>query len=199
MRTSTIVDQDLERFELGLEHRYDLVESVRRHPVRAGVGVALAGAAFYGVFGRPVMGAVRIPVPPYFAPTLVFVRPIGDGEWLRWDRAWAFLRMQRAAARDGVVLKPTSGFRGLAEQTKLYAAYVARAFRDPIVAKPGLSNHQAGDAVDIQIPPAGTAPNDPRRIASREFQWLVANAGRFGFKNDIASTRETWHWSTTGR
>lgn len=195
---------DREQLALGLgEHRFDLVDDVtsfvRRRPITTATGVVVAGAAFYTVFGRPVMGAVRIPVPPYFAPTIVFVKPIGEGEWLRWDRAWAFIRMQAAAAKDGVTLKPVSGFRGIAEQTKLYAEYAARAFADPIVAKPGRSNHQAGDAVDIEIPPAGTAPNDARRIASREFQWLVANAARWGFHNDLASTREAWHWSTTGR
>ena len=129
----------------------------------------------------------------------IILKHVGNNQYLEASRAEAFLAMQAAAKQDGVTLLPVSGFRSVAEQTVLYAKYVARLYAAPKVAKPGYSNHSAGDALDIQIPPAGTAPDDPRRIESREYQWLQRNGPKFGFNNDFAAHRETWHFSTTGR
>ena len=129
----------------------------------------------------------------------ILLKYVGNGQWLASERADAFLKMVDDAAKDGVTIIANSGFRSMVQQTALYAAYVARGMKAPIVAKPGYSNHQAGDAVDIAIPPAGTAPDDPKRLASREYQWLKANAHKYGFFNDIAAHKEAWHWSPTGR
>lgn len=128
----------------------------------------------------------------------IILKHIGNNQYLEASRAAAFLAMQAAAAKDGVTLIPNSGFRSYAEQTVLYAQYVARAFTAPVVAKPGYSRHQVGEAIDFYIPPAGTAPDDPRRIMSKEFQWLSANAEKYGFKNDLKRTREAWHFSADG-
>lgn len=60
----------------------------------------------------------------------------------------------------------------------------------PPTARPGQSMHEHGLAVDFTN--AGrliTSPDDPA------FQWLRANANRFGFYN---LPSEPWHWSTNG-
>lgn len=123
----------------------------------------------------------------------------GKQVYLETSRADAFLLMQAEALKAGVKLFPNSGFRTMIEQTAMYAAFIARLKKAPVIAVPGTSNHQDGTAIDIKIPPAGTAPNSPERLASKEYRWLVANANRFGFYNAIASTKEAWHWSSTGR
>jgi hypothetical protein len=60
----------------------------------------------------------------------------------------------------------------------------------PPTAIPGRSKHEQGLAVDFTI--------GGRTIQSRSdpaFQWLAANAGRFGFVN---LPSEPWHWSVDG-
>jgi hypothetical protein len=48
-------------------------------------------------------------------------------------------------------------------------------------ARPGLSNHQSGRAVDISF-----------NRASGAYEWLEANAMTFGFKRTVRG--EPWHW-----
>jgi hypothetical protein len=60
----------------------------------------------------------------------------------------------------------------------------------PPTARPGLSMHERGLAVDLSVNGKFlTSRSDPA------FVWLSANAGRFGFAN---LPSEPWHWSTTG-
>ena len=60
----------------------------------------------------------------------------------------------------------------------------------PPTARPGLSLHERGLAVDLSVNGKFlTSRSDPA------FVWLSANAGRFGFAN---LPSEPWHWSTTG-
>lgn len=91
-----------------------------------------------------------------------------------------FDSMVAAAKKDGINITISSGFRSRAEQEKLYAAY--KNGTGNLAAKPGTSNHESGDALDLGPPSA--------------YAWLKQNAGQFGFKNKIAS--EPWHWSLTG-
>jgi hypothetical protein len=91
-----------------------------------------------------------------------------------------FDAMVAAAKQDGVNITITSGFRSRAEQERLYAAY--KNGTGNLAAKPGTSNHESGDALDLGPPSA--------------YGWLKQNAGRFGFKNRVAG--EPWHYSLTG-
>ena len=100
-----------------------------------------------------------------------------------------------AAAADGMPLSG-SGFRDPSEQIALrrqncggsdYAVYNASPSScSPPTARPGSSMHERGLAVDFRN--CGT-----RSTAC--YQWLAANASRFGFYN---LPSESWHWSTTG-
>ena len=60
----------------------------------------------------------------------------------------------------------------------------------PPTARPGQSMHEEGLAIDFTY--------QGRIISSRSspgYQWLAANAGRFGLRN---LPSEPWHWSTNG-
>jgi hypothetical protein len=60
---------------------------------------------------------------------------------------------------------------------------------DPPTAIPGRSMHEKGLAIDFNRGGRAIVASDP------EFQWLVANAYKYGLKN---LPSETWHWSTNG-
>jgi hypothetical protein len=59
----------------------------------------------------------------------------------------------------------------------------------PPTARPGSSMHEQGLAIDF------TQNGSTLTRGSSGFQWLKANAGRFGFRN---LPSEPWHWSTNG-
>lgn len=103
-----------------------------------------------------------------------------------------------AAAADGIQLSG-GGFRDPAGQISVrrnncgssnYAIYQmpASSCRPP-TARPGSSMHEQGLAIDF------TQGGSTLTRGSSGFQWMKANAGRFGFQN---LPSEPWHWSTTG-
>jgi hypothetical protein len=110
----------------------------------------------------------------------ITVSPVPNGKFLRTDAATAFNRMHAAARQEGIELRVNSGFRTMAEQQALYAAYLNGTGN--LAAKPGYSNHQGGIAVDISV----------GSTSSSTYQWLKRNASRFGFVRTVPS--EPWHW-----
>lgn len=100
----------------------------------------------------------------------------------------------RAAQADGIEITG-GGWRSYEEQINLrrehcgssdYAIYEMRSSEcSPPTARPGHSNHEGGCAVDVSNCGTGTD----------RYQWLVANAGRFGVYN---LPSESWHWSIDG-
>ncbi len=108
-------------------------------------------------------------------------------------------RMLAAAKADGVYLAG-GGYRSPANQVRLriahcgsssYAIYQMRSSQcRPPTARPGNSMHERGLAIDF-VANGGTLTR-----SSRGYQWLRANAGRYGFKN---LPSEPWHWSINGR
>ncbi|MEZ5372429.1 MAG: D-alanyl-D-alanine carboxypeptidase family protein [Microthrixaceae bacterium] len=92
------------------------------------------------------------------------------------------------------------GFRDPADQVRVrrnncgsssYAIYQAPASScRPPTAIPGTSQHERGLAIDFTM--GGSA----LRYGSSGYNWLKANAARYGFHN---LPGEPWHWSTTGR
>ena len=106
--------------------------------------------------------------------------------------------MLAAAAADGVRLSG-GGYRSSANQVALrrahcggsnYAVYQAPASScRPPTARPGASMHERGLAIDFASG-GGTIGR-----GSAAYQWLRANASRFGFFN---LPSEAWHWSTNG-
>lgn len=109
-----------------------------------------------------------------------------DGVLMEVGLSRAWVAMRDAAAADGVTLRPTSGFRSMAEQQRLWAEHQAGTRTTP-VARPGWSGHQCGRDLDIGVRASNTSP---------EFLWLEKNAERFGFRCTGASFSppEWWHW-----
>ncbi len=93
--------------------------------------------------------------------------------------ARAFLAMRSAAADAGVDLRLESGFRTAEQQLELYRAW--RSGRGNKAARPGMSNHQSGRALDIAV---GAEPG--------ALAWLESNGALFGFARTVKS--EPWHW-----
>lgn len=100
--------------------------------------------------------------------------------------AKAYLKMKKAAKKDGINLSLNSGFRTMEKQRYLYNGWVNRLPGFNPAAPPGYSNHQNGLAIDLNTQgvsqSVGTGP---------VYNWLARNAGRFGFGR-IAL--EHWHW-----
>lgn len=104
-------------------------------------------------------------------------------------------RMIRDARAAGISLTGW-GWRSVQRQVELrrshcgtshYAIYEMPArYCTPDTARPGSSQHERGLALDFANMNSSTAG----------FNWLKANASRYGFYN---LPSEPWHWSTTGR
>lgn len=128
---------------------------------------------------------------------------------LRIPAARAFREMVAAAAADGIILVPLSGFRSLAEQQEVYFGVKQERAQTPteraqVSAPPGYSEHHTGYAIDIgdgNVPATNLSPNFENTAA---FQWLKANAVRFSFEmsfdrnNQQGVTYEPWHWRFVG-
>ena len=104
---------------------------------------------------------------------------VGDGERMFTSAAAAFRRMDDAARAAGHDLHVNSGYRTYEEQAGLYQAY--RNGTGNLAAAPGRSTHGLGLSADINVTDGAT------------LRWLRANAGRYGFVNDVPS--EAWHWT----
>lgn len=129
--------------------------------------------------------------------------PIGNGQWLDRPAGEAFLAMQLHAHENGVELVPNSGHRDHEHQKRLRATYERllatwqlappseRGKRPAIAAPAGWSDHEAGDAVDINRAPgdnlATPEPDSPIDL------WLGKNAWRYGFVRTVPS--EPWHYA----
>lgn len=137
----------------------------------------LAGAAvvFGALFaGRKALAYVN------GKPVEIELGEIGGGLFLRADVAKAYNAMVRAAANDGVVVKPSgprSAFRTPEMQASLDKETPA------LAAAVGYSAHQEGRAVDLETA-SGT---------NAAFQWLLKYAGTYGFVAPYIA-KEPWHW-----
>lgn len=107
------------------------------------------------------------------------LQPIGGGEALQPDAADRFLALREAAAQAGVSLPVNDSYRSFAEQQEV-AARKGLYSQGGLAARPGTSSHGLGLSVDLQL------DDDAQR-------WMRANAGRFGFVEDVP--REPWHWT----
>ncbi|WP_369933722.1 M15 family metallopeptidase [Xanthomonas tesorieronis] len=122
--------------------------------------------------------------------------------WLSAGAARAWPALQRAAARDGVVLEAISGYRSHDYQLGIFARKFARGQSLQQIlqvnAAPGYSEHHSGDALDIGTPGEPPAEESFERTAA--FAWLRAHAADFGYRmsyprdNPHGIVYEPWHW-----
>jgi hypothetical protein len=153
----------------------------------------LAGAATgTGTAPGPAYGPPSPPSGPD-SPQLAGMRQYA-GVWLSPSFGPKWAKAAAAARADGVVLTG-SGWRSNRRQIELRQqrcpgrVYDRSCKGNPPTAVPGLSRHETGDAVDVNLTGAG-GRNSP------EYRWLAANAGRFGIYN---LPSEPWHWSKDGK
>jgi hypothetical protein len=112
---------------------------------------------------------------------------VGGGRHrLQPSAAAAYEAMVQAAKADGVSWSITDSYRPYAAQVKV-AQEKGLYSQGGLAARPGTSNHGWGTALDLGggANSRGTKQND----------WLMANAGRFGFST---IPREPWHWEYKG-
>ncbi len=128
---------------------------------------------------------------------------------LRRPAAQAFLRMQRDARRDDVLLIPVSGFRTLDKQGALFfdgaadkrQALAARAL---VCAPPGFSEHHTGYSLDVGDGEHRESQLEITFKDTRAFAWLTENAARYHFEmsfpegNAQGVAYEPWHWRFVG-
>ncbi len=126
--------------------------------------------------------------------------------------AWESLeKMIQAAAKDKIVLWISSGYRSIEYQRKLFDNQVKReqdkglSFQEAedlaqtVVARPGMSEHNTGLAVDFN----GVQDDFYK---TKEYKWLMDNAAKFGFieryqKKWMKKTGviyEPWHFRFVG-
>ena len=139
------------------------------------------------------------------ASDLVDVGPnlVGRMQRLTPDAARQWADMVRAAAGDEILLLIVSGFRSYQYQADLIRNKIdAGQLISDILAvntAPGFSQHHTGHAVDIATP--GSRPLTEDFENTEAFQWLRAEASRFGFSmtyprdNSWGIIYEPWHWS----
>jgi hypothetical protein len=106
-----------------------------------------------------------------------------------------------AAKKANITLVADSSFRSMEKQRELYNCYVSkRCNGGNYASKPGFSNHQMGEAIDIDIVPNRTDPslttcrNNPGKYPV--FQWLNRIGPYQGIHAAVPS--ECWHWSPSG-
>ena len=116
------------------------------------------------------------------------------------------------AAKEGLKIYPSSGYRSVARQTTLFNNQVSRCKKQgykssnaelmaaTVVARPGTSEHHTGLAIDFN----GVKDDFYK---TKEYSWLMSNAANYGFilrypKNKTDETNviyEPWHFRYVGK
>lgn len=111
------------------------------------------------------------------------LQPIGVGNHRLWSpAAEAFTRMRADARAAGVDIGVTDSYRSYDQQVDV-ARRKGLYSQGGLAAKPGTSDHGWGMSLDLDLD-------------SRAQAWMRANAGRYGFVEDVP--REPWHWTFEG-
>jgi LAS superfamily LD-carboxypeptidase LdcB len=146
-----------------------------------------------------------------------------DGEQVERQTGMQFRAMQQAAAKDGINLTISSGFRTMEEQQVLYALYLGKIakngdtgaaskfakLRVSVAASLRPALDTAFKKADGNLAATPGFSNHQNGVAvdigvrssfsSPEYLWLAKNASRFGFTNtgkDFPQP-EPWHWERT--
>ena len=124
---------------------------------------------------------------------------------LRGDARIAFEKLSNDAYKKGLKIIVVSAFRAYSYQKNLYNKYVIENgldYADRCSARAGHSEHQTGLAIDIM-----GSNNDYNKFhESKEFNWMINNAHKYGFilrypkgKEHITGFKyEPWHYRYVG-
>ncbi len=111
--------------------------------------------------------------------------------------------MLDAAKDDGHDIKVTSAYRSFDAQSELKGQYsqIYGTGANTFSADQGYSEHQLGTTLDLTTPEVNGAYTSFKD--TEEYQWLLANAHRFGFilsypEDNTFYIFEPWHWRFVG-
>jgi hypothetical protein len=107
----------------------------------------------------------------------------GELEQITLETLEPYFKLVDAAAKQNIVIGIESGFRTYAKQKELYDGYKARKPGYNLAAAPGRSNHQHGQAFDLN-----TRGFDGHPV----YDWLKKNGPKLGFIRTVNG--EHWHW-----
>ncbi|MGN9162165.1 M15 family metallopeptidase [Clostridium sulfidigenes] len=121
-----------------------------------------------------------------------------EERYMTKESAKALEELVDAASKEGVYLYGLSGYRSYKTQKNLYEYNVetqGKSYSDKYVAKPGASEHQLGEAMDLATSSGWISEGCP------EANWIANNAYKYGFivryesgKEDITGYNyEPWH------
>lgn len=113
----------------------------------------------------------------------VLINIVGTGgqmEKITLDSLEAYMNLKDAAAKSNLDLAITSGFRSFSQQKNLFDLF--KKGKGNLAAKPGSSNHQHGQAFDLNTGGFNT----------RMYKWLEKRAPKLGFVRTVRG--EHWHW-----
>ena len=116
----------------------------------------------------------------------------------------AFIQMSKAAEKEGYEIVINSAYRSYQDQVEINDTYLesyGQSYVDRFVAKPGFSEHQTGLCFDIGSRKSNVFAN------SKEYQWMVDNAYKYGFilrfpkkyENITGFRTEPWHYRYVGK
>jgi len=167
---------------------------------------ALLGAGKDGYLLRRVDKARNLPQ-DYIPADLIDLDGMGltvsrPGHRLRKEAFDALRKMDLAARSKGVILQISSSYRSFEYQKTTFGRAVAEMGETEaarVSARPGMSQHQLGTALDF-----GSISDDFALTAASA--WLVSNAGKYGFSlsypRDMESATgyqwESWHYRYIG-
>ena len=146
----------------------------------------------------------RSALPEDYVPELTLLGSLYGCGSLRPEAAQAFQSMADAARADGVSLRSVSAYRSFQAQEDTYNRWL-RQYRqatvDTFSARPGLSEHQTGLALDINV-----ASSRAHFENTPAFAWLKEHCAEYGFilrydqgKEAITGYRfEPWHYRYVG-
>lgn len=122
----------------------------------------------------------------YLGPKLL-VNIVGFGgemEQITLDSLEPYLRLKDAAEEENLQISINSAFRTYPRQAELRRLYEAR--QGNLAAPPGHSNHQHGQAFDL---------NTRHNVfdgSDKIYEWLKRNGPKHGFVRTVSN--ESWHW-----
>lgn len=129
-----------------------------------------------------------------------------DGIFLVKEAKEALEQLIQNTKENGYTIHVTSAYRSYEYQFNLYNQYVksdGKALSDTYSARPGFSEHQTGLVVDLD----NTHLPYTSFEQTKEYQWMLENAHRFGFilrfpkdKEHITGYQfESWHYRYVGK
>ncbi len=104
----------------------------------------------------------------------------GEVEQIALDTLEPYLKLKNAAATKNLMLAIESAFRTFSRQAELYDLHLHHGGN--LAAPPGSSNHQHGQAFDLNT----------RGFTTPIYEWLKKNGQKLGFMRTVKC--EHWHW-----